>query len=134
MWFVFLLIYILLVLSEHIGAVILIVLGIWLIGIIAENIEIASIVVGIISMIISSICYYCITDYKFDKGFIGVIIAIAAHIFFYLMMDLSGGLFFTYLVLGFCAVWAYSESYDSEILGTLIALASIIIPAIIVLN
>ncbi len=132
MFYFFLLI--LLFLSEHIGAVILIILGIWLIGVIVENIEIACIVIGIISAIISSFCYSYITDYRFDKGIIGVIIAITVHIFFFLTLEFSGGLFFTYLIIGLCALIAISAYDDSDILSMLIVLASIIIPAIITIN
>lgn len=133
MWFIVLM-WILLWLSEHIGAILLIVLALALVGLIAEHIEIASIILGVLSLIICSLCYNRITDYCFDKGIIGLFFAIAAHIFFFLSLGLSGWLIFILIIVDFCALYAYAECEECEVISILIALASIIIPTILILK
>lgn len=135
MWTIFALImYILLCISEHIGAVIIIVLLVAVIGLIAENIEIASIVIAVLSLIISSLCYKHVTEYCFDNSIMGLIFVIASHIFFFFTLGLSGWLVFILIVFDFLALFAFSECEDCEVISILIALASIIIPAIFILK
>lgn len=133
MWFPIIM-YILLCISEHIGAVILIALLVAVIGLIAENIEIASIIIGVLSLIICSACYIRITDYCFDKGIIGLFFSIAAHIFFFLSLGLSGWLVFILILIDFCALYACVDCEECEVTSILIVLASIIIPAIFILK
>ena len=131
MWFIMIL---LLFIAEHIGAVAIIILLIAGIGLICDNIQIASIIIGILSLIISSLCYKNVTEYCFNKSFIGLVFVIASHIFLFLTLGLSGWLVFTLIIFTFCALFAYAECEEWEAISILIALASIIIPAIFILK
>lgn len=129
MWFILFLFFII----ENAGLIVLIVLALTSIGLIAQHIEAVCIVLGIISIILCSLCYSHITEYCFDKKIIGVLFAIASHIFFFLSLGLSGWLLFILIIVDYCALYGYIECEECEIMSILIALASLIIPAIIIL-
>ncbi len=129
MWFILILFFII----ENFGSILLIVLALASIGLIAEHIETVCIVLGIISIISCSLCYSRITEYCFDKRIIGLLFSVISHIFFFLSLGLSGWLVFILIIVDYCALYACIECEECEVISILIALASLIIPAIIIL-
>lgn len=131
MWFAFIIIFYIL---EHICTLLLIVLGLLLIGLIVQNIEIACIVFGIVSVIISSLCYSYITDYCFGKKIIGLLVGIGVTVFFYLTVGFCGWLLVLFALIDFIALYSYSTCEECEPMAILLVLASIIVPAIAILT
>lgn len=130
MWFILILFFII----ENAGLIVLIVLALTSIGLIVQHIEAVCIVLGIISIILCSLCYSHITEYCFDKKIIGVLFAVASHIFFFISLGLSGWLVFILIIIDYFALYSCTECEEYEVTSILIILASIIIPAIFILK
>lgn len=126
MWWI-----ILLLVVENLGPILLAVVGLLSIGFILKNIEIACIVLGIISFICCSMCYARITEDRFDKKFIGILFAIVEHVFFFVSLGLCGWLFLILLIIDFCAL--YTCVGESDGVNILFVILSFIIPAAIIL-
>lgn len=123
---------ILVILSENIGGILATLLVLFLIGVIINYIEVSCIVLGIISIIVSSVCYYNITDHAFNKGIIGVIVAIVIHLFYGFALGLTGWLFLTMLFICIFAIIAFGQC-DDDVISIPIAVISIAIPMIIMI-
>lgn len=120
--------------AEDFGVIIALVLIFLAIGTIIEHIEIACIVIGIISLIACTIMMFKAFDWCFNKGGIGALLSIIIHIVLIIGMGLSGTFFISMLILliGTVIGW-YQIYYDSEGLGMFYIILSLIIPTIILI-